>query len=209
MKKEVKVLTTALVLGSSLLSAESSIIADAKAKMDTISVDLQKGHFYVGGGMSYQTLSNGTTQEKFTTFGKNIVVGYQYGDYMALEIRYSADVGPIDYDSGNIGVGDNDNYSTNFTNIGAYLKGIYPLGDISVYGLMGYGQVEITNVPEGNIGQLVKSIQFGGGISYRLYDKIILFADYVILYDDTGFDNIAKNDTISADLLTAGFTYKF
>ncbi len=209
MKKEVKVLTTALVLCSSLLYGESSIIADARAKMDTISVDLQKGHFYVGGGVSYQILSNSGTQEEFTTFGKNIVVGYQYGDYMALEIRYSADVGAVDYDSGNTINKDNEDYPTNFTNIGAYIKGIYPLGDISVYGLIGYGQVEITNVPEGDIARSVKSVQFGGGMSYRLYDKINLFADYVILYDDTGFDGLATNSDMTSDILTVGFTYWF
>jgi len=209
MKKEFLIAVSTVILGSSLSYGESNIIADAREKMESISVDLAKGHFYVGGGVSYQSLNNDNTKEEFSTFGKNVIAGYQYGDYMAIEVRYSADIYKVDYTSGNTINKDNDDYPTKFTNVGIYAKGIYPLGDLAVYGLMGYGQLKITNVPEGDIARSVSSVQFGGGISYRLYDKVNLFGDYVILYDDTGFDGLATKSDMKSDIITVGFTYWF
>jgi len=112
---------------------DSSMIAKAKSAMDTISVDLDKGHFYVGGGISSMDLKNTSTTENFSTYAKNIIAGYQYGDYMGAELRYSSGVGPVKYISVTAGVPSNNDYPTNFTNLGAYLKALYPIGDICTW----------------------------------------------------------------------------
>lgn len=188
---------------------DSSMITKATSAMDTISVDLNKGHFYVGGGVSTMDLENTSSGETFSTYAKNIIAGYQHGDYMAVEVRYSSGVGSVEYISGTESVENNDDYPTNFTNAGVYFKGLYPIGDIKIYGLMGYGEVRISNVPEGDPEKTETGIQWGGGISYRVYDKVNIFADYVILYNDVGFDTLAQNSDMSSNIMTVGITYWF
>ena len=50
---------------------------------------------------------------------------------------------------------------------------------------------------------------WGLGASYEFKEDILVFADYVALYDDTGFDYRAQLDDVNADTWTVGLTFKF
>ena len=51
--------------------------------------------------------------------------------------------------------------------------------------------------------------QWGLGASYAFTEEVSVFADYISLYDDTGFDYRAKLDDVDADTWTVGLTYNF
>jgi len=211
MKKIQEFLLMLLIIFTSSVYGDShnNMLKSAKSKMDTISVDLNKGHFYAGAGLSSMGLNNTVSEESFSTYAKNIMGGYQYGEYMAVELRYASGVGAVEYISDTEGVSSNDDYPTNFTSAGAYMKALYPVGDIKLYGLLGYGQVRLSNIPEGDTEKSETTMQWGFGLSYRVYDKIQLFADYVNLYDDVGFDTLGENSDMEVSILTFGFSYWF
>jgi opacity protein-like surface antigen len=185
-----------------------TIMADAKSKMETITVDLQKGHFYVGAGVSYMGVEDTLGGDTFSSYAKNIIGGYQYGDYMAVEVRYASSVGAVEFVSSNKANNNND-YPTDYTSAGVYLKALYPLGDMSIYGLLGYGEVSLSNIPEGDTTKSDMGMQWGLGFSYRVDNNIHIFADYVNLYDEVGFDTIAQKNDVSSSIFTLGVSYWF
>lgn len=153
-----------------------------------------------------------------TTF----VAGYQINKYFAVEGRYmpqyiDLDIG-IDGDSGEI--------EMSMDNIALYAKGMYPIGDFTVYGLLGYGQTSAELEIDGeSIDELDRSdsgFQWGIGASYALSENTSLFIDYTQLYDDDDFDGIVaeinanmdpgeslQNTDFSMYAITFGMTYRF
>ena len=185
------------------------IIDSAKKELDSLKVNLADSFMYVGGGVSFMSLLNETTLEKFSGMSKNLIAGFQYGDYVAIEGRYISSFGSVTYDAGVSSAGDNSNYPTDFTNMAIYLKTIYPFGDAGLYGLLGYGQVGLTNVPEGDVDRTVTSFQYGGGASYKMFNNIIIFADYIIAYNAKGFNGLGTDNNHYVTYTTIGFLYQF
>ena len=86
---------------------------------------------------------------------------------------------------------------------------MYPIGDFTVYGLLGYGQVEMEGV---GWSWDDTSFQWGLGASYAINDNFAVFADYTLLYDDDSIPSwLIGMDTIdrTVDAITVGLTYKF
>lgn len=200
-----------IAISSQLVYAEKdlSIIEKAKKELDAMKVNLKESFMYAGGGVSFMSLLNETTLEKFSGMGKNLIAGFQYGDYVAIEGRYLTNFGAVVYDAGKSTKGDNSDYPTSFSNMAVYLKTIVPYGDAGVYALIGYGQIGLTNVPDGDADRTVSGIQYGAGASYKMFNKVSIFADYIIAYNAKGFNGLGTNDNHYVTFATIGFFYQF
>ncbi|MDQ7084055.1 MAG: porin family protein [Sulfurovum sp.] len=207
MKKSILSIVT--ILGLTTLSSAQSDIERAHAQMESIHVSLDENRFYAGFGVSYLSMLNATTKEEFSTTGQSVHAGYQYGKHIAIEGRYTVNFSAVSYASGTTGGLDLADYPTDFTNIGLYAKVLYPMDNISVYGLMGYGEVKLTNIPIDDVDRAESGFQWGGGISYMIGDSFEVFVDYIFLYSGTGFDFLALQDEQDASMLTLGLSYKF
>jgi len=115
-------------------------------------------------------------------------------------------LGDSDYDSGNLTSISND-YDGDLSTWGIYVKPMYPIGDFSLYALLGYGEVILDDLVGGDA--VEDGFQWGLGASYTFTEEISVFADYISLYDDTGFDYRAKLDDVDADVWMVGFSYNF
>ena len=161
--------------------------------------------FYIGMGIGYITFDNDFTSEKITSNTLMLQAGYQYNQYIALESRYSFGFN-TDYDAGNI-VNPVQVYDGDVTSWGIYLKPMYPIGNFSVYALLGYGEMMLEDILNGDA--VEGGFQWGLGASYNFTENISVFVDYVSLYNSTGFDYVAKNADIDVDTWTLGVSYKF
>lgn len=162
--------------------------------------------FYVGVGMGKAYVNDDVTDEEISATTLILQAGYKYNDYLALEGRYSFGLGDSDYDAGNL-VGLGNDYSGDLSTWGVYLKPSYPIADISLYALLGYGGIMLNDLMAGDA--VENSFHWGLGATYSFTEEVSVFADYVSLYDDTGFDYRAKLDDVAADTWTVGFSYNF
>ncbi len=162
--------------------------------------------FYVGVGMGEAYVNDDVTDEEISATTLMLQAGYQYNEYLALEGRYTFGLGGSDYDAGNLtGIGNG--YDGDLSTWGIYVKPSYPIGDISLYALLGYGEIMLNDLMDGDA--VENGFQWGLGASYAFTEEVSVFADYVSLYDDTGFDYRAKLVDVDADTWTVGFSYNF
>jgi opacity protein-like surface antigen len=204
-----KIIVAGALMLSSWLYAEGDVVKKEKAILDSLEISFAEGFFYVGIGVASMALENEGSKEKFSTVAKMIQVGYQYGDYIAIEGRYSSQGTDVQYSGGTTNNADITNYPTDFSNIGIYIKPIYPFGNLSLYGLAGYGQVTLTNVPLNDVDRKETSFQWGGGASYTIGNTLMIFGDYVSMYSGEGFDFLGAGSTHKGELITIGLSYKF
>ncbi|NKQ40764.1 MAG: porin family protein [Sulfurovum sp.] len=171
------------------------------------------GGLYVGIGASKMSLRNDLSEEEFSSVGVMLQLGYQLTDYLAIEGRYTKGVGDLKYDRGITANPDYDDYDGDFSNIGIYLKPMYGVEDFNVYALLGYGQVELTNIPLGGAGisadRAESGFQWGLGASYDVSESVSVSVDYVRFYDDKGFDFRASTADIVSDAWTLAVSYRF
>ena len=168
-------------------------------------VVIEPSPFYLGFGIGDATVNNDTTGEEFSSTTYMFQAGYQYNTYIALEGRYNFGFS-TDYDQGNTN-GIAGGYNGDISNWGIYLKPMYPIGNFGVYALLGYGGVMLDDLNGGDAYE--SGFQWGLGASYLLSERVTVFVDYVVLYDDTGFDYVARTDDIDSDTWTAGLSYRF
>lgn len=198
---------------SGLLYAGGDMVAVEEPVVEVPMV-VDESAWYVGIGFSSMSIDNDFTKEEFSTNAVMFQGGYQYNRYIALEARYWLNVGDLDYEHGRTINEDISDYPGDFTNGGIYLKPMYPVDNFSLYALLGYGQLEVTNIPPSTIGvnagdREERAIQWGLGASYDFSETMSAFMDYVRMYDDVGLDGRAQNSDVLADAWTFGFTYKF
>ena len=161
--------------------------------------------FYLGLGFGQSYVNNDFTNEKITNNTVMLQAGYQYNEYVALEGRYTFGFN-TDYNSGITGNFFND-YNGDYSSWGLYVKPMYPIGDFNIYALLGYGGVKLDDLVLGDAYE--DGFQWGLGASYTINENFSVFADYVSLYDDTGFDYRAQLHNIDADTWTVGVSYTF
>ena len=138
--------------------------------------------------------------------------GYQYNKYLSFEARYW--LGVSDASISQTGEADKD-VSGSYSGWGLYLKPTYPLGDFTVYALLGYGSVDL----ESDKNQYYwNSDQFSWGLggAYAFNDNISLFIDYISMTNRDDFvfhhgDDFSSPATADIGIRTinAGITYKF
>jgi len=161
--------------------------------------------FYIGLGFGSIDINNDTSNEKISSTTMVVQGGYQYNQYVAFEGRYTFGLN-TDYDAGNI-VNPQNIYNGTVYSWGIYVKPMYPVGDFSVYALLGYGGVQLQDILDGDAYET--DFQWGLGAAYNFTEDISGFIDYVRLYDDTGFDYRATTADVASDVWTLGVTYKF
>lgn len=210
MKKTILSLATIVALSSFSNAGANTVIVDvlpipmAEEVVDTSA-------FYVGVGGSFMGLFNTSTDEEFTTAGVMLQVGYKYNDYIAIEGRYTMGVGSVAYKHGSTVNADNDDFDTEFSNMGIYLKPMYPIGDFNLYALLGYGNTTLTKIPVGSTSASrgEDGFQWGVGVDYEITEHFSVFADYARVYDDKGFNFRGLNSDVNSALISAGLSYKF
>ena len=179
----------------------------------TIEPVIDSSAFYVGLGVSNMSLRNDVSDEEFTSLGVMLQLGYQINEYLAVEGRYTRNVGDLEYDQGKTANPNYDDYPADFSNMGIYLKPMYAVESFNVYALLGYGQVELTNIPLGGAGisadRAESGFQWGLGASYDVTESTAIFVDYVRFYDDKGFDFRASTADVASEAWTLGVSYRF
>jgi len=162
--------------------------------------------FYLGLGFGQASINDEQTNEEITSTMVMLQAGYQYNAYIALEGRASFGFSS-DYEPGltsNTG-GD---FDDDISSWGIYVKPMYPVTEaFDIYALLGYGGVRLGNLESGDA--VEDGFQWGLGVQYAVTESILVFADYVQLYDGTGFDYRAQLEDVDADAWTLGVSYKF
>jgi opacity protein-like surface antigen len=206
MRKIAIVILSIITLGS-ISFAGGKLVEPA---LDPVAPVMDSG-FYLGIGASAMSLRNDLSDEEFSSPGVMLQAGYQFNKYIAVEGRYTKNVGKLKYDHGTTSNLDNDDYPADFTNGGIYLKPMLPMENFILYGLIGYGQVKMTNLPggAGTADRSESGLQWGAGVSYRASKNLSISVDYVRFYDDTGFDYRGTTANVVADAWTLSVSYKF
>ncbi len=203
MKKNILSLLTILALSG--LSYAGGDIAPVEPPVEAPIVVIDNSAFYLGLGFGAAAVTNDFSSEEISNNTLMLQAGYQYNEYVALEGRYTFGFS-TDYDPGTTN-NPSDAYDGDFSSWGIYLKPMYPIGDFSIYALLGYGGVMLDNLANGDAYE--DGFQWGLGAGYTFTENVSVFVDYVSLYDDAGFDYRAQNNDIDSDTWTLGLSYKF
>jgi len=199
MRKNILSLVSILVLsglayaGGDIAPVEEPVVVDNSA-------------FYVGLGFGQAAINDDPTGEEISSTTFMLQAGYQYNAYVAFEGRVSFGFN-TDYNPGNT---DNSggNYDNDISSWGIYVKPMYPVTEeFDVYALLGYGGVQLGNLESGDAYE--SGFQWGVGAQYEVTENILVFADYVKLYDGTGFDYRAQDEDVDSDAWTLGVSYRF
>lgn len=193
------------LVASSVMVIAGGDIVPVEPMVET-PVATEQSPFYIGLGIGEGTVKDDTTSEEFSATTLMLQAGYQYNEYVALEGRYTFGLN-MDYAQGSTNGMPNGDYNGDFSSWGLYVKPMYPIGDFSVYALLGYGGVMLTDIAGGD--PYESGFQWGLGTSYAFTENISGFVDYVSLYDDTGFDYRAQLNDVTSDAWTLGVSYKF
>jgi len=154
-------------------------------------------YFYAGIGYSYMDMNDDTLDTDITANAATFLAGYKFHQYLAVEGRYSLSVSDLDVE----GV----DRSWDMSNVAIYLKPQYAFEQVTVYGLLGYGEVTLDN----GTSHSEDGFQWGLGASFSATENIDVFVDYTRLYDDNGFDTFTANNDIIFDSVNVGVNYKF
>jgi len=206
---KLKIITLSMVLASSLFAGGNTVPPEVKVIEIPKVKEVSTSAFYFGLGASYLKLNDSTTKEKLTGLGATAQIGYSYNDYIGIEARYTQSVGKVAYDKGTTTNTNNSNYPSKASNIAIYAKPNYKLGNLSLYGLVGYGMLKYTNLPTTTRDRKQNGFQWGVGTEYSLVAGLSIFADYTRLYTGTGFDGHVPNSDVYSDSVTVGVSYRF
>ncbi len=200
--KMIKISTVAILLTSTLAMAGGDIAPVEPVIETPVVVEAPaKTGFYAGIAYSCMQVTGDTPDQEYMGNGISILAGYNINQYLAVEGRYTASLGDINYKTWNV---DKD-ISADLSNIAIYLKPQYSFGTIGLYGLVGYGQTEVNDVTSAT----ETSFQYGAGITANMNESVQFFVDYRRLYDDTGFDTLTSNQDVAANSWSLGVNYSF
>jgi len=171
-----------------------------------VPVVVDNSAFYVGLGFGQVAINDDPTAEEITSTMVMLQAGYQYNDYIAIEGRASFGFSS-EYEPGITGNLSSD-FDEDIFSWGLYVKPMYPVTEaFDIYALLGYGGVELGNLHNGDAYE--SGFQWGLGAQYEVMENILIFVDYVSLYDDTGFDYRAQLEDVNSDAWTLGVSYRF
>jgi len=204
MKKSTQQLTLAILMGSTL-------VAGGKTTQEGVSpvtpIVAKVPHYYLGVGVGNKQMEDEQTYETFESTDIALMAGYRYNTYLGAEIRYTKEISDVEYKHGNTNNSDNNAYNSSFESLGAYLKLFYPIEAFSPYALLGYASTTMDTL-EGD-SRTEEGFSWGVGATYQLNTHWRLFADYILLYDDNGFDGRATTENITINTFTLGVHYAF
>ena len=148
---------------------------------------------YVGAGLVWgkynKTCANCEYED--VTYGVMLRAGYEFNEYIGIELRYLATFWEADPLGGQ-----------ELQHIGIYAKPMYPVDEkVNLYALLGFGWTQTTTDSK-NLEEVDESgFSAGAGIEYTLEQNWGLFADYQRL--------LIKSDVPDMDVVSAGITYDF
>ena len=176
------------------------------APVEEVPVVADESAFYIGLGIGGASIDDAQTDEEISSTTLLLQGGYQYNQYVAFEGRAWFGFN-TDYDPGNTG-NTGGEYDNDISSWGIYVKPMYPVTEaFDVYALLGYGGVQLGNLENGDAYE--SGFQWGLGAQYEVMKNVLIFADYVRLYDGTGFDYRAEREDVDADEWTVGLSYRF
>ena len=184
--------------------------------------------FYIGGAYSQVNeegeflVNDGFEYFEEWDFEQDAIMfqaGYKINKYIAIEGRYWIGMGDSEesyidgfYDGPDKIVmgGDERSGYSDFDALGIYVKPMFPVTEqIDIYGLLGYADFTIDY--DGDEWS-ENGFSWGLGASFDITNNLSVFADYVVLYDDSeteyeGEDKLEWSEKI--DTWNFGLTYKF
>ena len=200
--KMIKISTVAMLLTSTLAMAGGDIApVEPIIEVPVVVEAPTKTGFYAGLAYSCMQLTGDTPDQEYMGNGISISAGYNFNQFLAVEGRYTASLGDINYQTWNI---DKD-VSGDLSNIAIYLKPQYSFGTLGIYGLVGYGQTELNEDVSAKEG----SFQYGAGVTANMNESVEFFVDYRRLFDDTGFDTLTSNQDVAVNSWSVGVNYNF
>ena len=143
--------------------------------------------------------------------------GYKFNAYVAVEGRYWLGMNDLD---GDYGVYNGVLYSSeeSLDAWGIYVKPMYPVTEaFDIYGLLGYATTTLDSTYKaGNVAfdnsTDLDGFSWGLGVAYSFNENVSIFADYVVLYDDTydeyDYGYFAESE-FTIDTFNVGVSYKF
>ncbi len=180
--------------------------------------------FYVGLGYSYLSsnrtavlnkpgdIFDGSVVKDTDSNANNIMLqaGYQINQYFAIEGRYTFSAGDFSL-THNHDHGLEEDADIDLSNVAIYLKPMYPIGNLSIYGLLGYGQIDREFNSEPSHTWDGSGFQWGAGLQYAVTEKISIFADYTLWYDEDGEPHERLPRLLDTDfsVISVGLTYRF
>ncbi len=204
MKTVTQYLTLAMLMGSTLIAGGKTT---QEVVSDVAPIVAKASHYYLGMGIANKQMENEKTDETFESTDITLLAGYRYNAYVGAEVRYVKELSDVEYSHGSTNNADIDAYDSSFEALGAYLKLSYPIEAFSPYALLGYASTSMDNL-EGD-SRSEEGFSWGVGATYQLNPNWSLFADYILLYDDKGFNGRAVNETITIDTFALGVHYAF
>ncbi len=166
-------------------------------------------HFYLGAALSSLSL-DGSNNESFQANGVTLQLGYRYNDYLSIEGRYTKHLGDLEYKHGTNGGANIDDIShADFTTKAIYIKPQYRINKLGIYGMLGYGEVRLSNLLNDGIDRAETGLQFGLGISYSYLPHVEFYVDFENIYGGKGFDSAGTEVDYSANSFNLGVAYKF
>ena len=186
-------------------------VASAYAGGDIVPVETtpavaeETGAFYGGLGMGQLSVKNDFSREEIDATMVELSLGYQVSSYFAVEGRYALGFNTT-YDQGNV-INPVQTYDGKVSHWGVYFKPQYAMGDFSLYGLLGFGQVRLNDFLGDDA--VEEGFQWGLGGSYAVTEHWNFYGEYLWLYDDKGFDYVAKQANVEVNAWTFGVQYRF
>jgi len=183
-------------------------IAPVEPVVETPAVVASDSGFYVG--LGYSSSMKVTEIGEYDNIsldwsGGTYLAGYQFNKYFATEIRYLRSSGSADHTT-------QGKYDADLTNLGLYIKGMYPIGDFTPYVFAGYAKttIDLANEPS-YFEKSKKTVGYGVGVSYSITENIAVFAD--VMYNNIGPYQPGEYEGWNGDLdftaTTFGVTYMF
>jgi len=219
-------ISIALVLGLSGLAfagGNMSPIAPIEEPVAEAAAAPIDSAFYLGLGYSYLWSNRTAVLDKPGKPGDGDVVkdtdstannimlqaGYQFNRYLAAEGRYTLSIGDHTL-TDNLKNGYKEDVDIDISNIALYLKPMYPIKDLLLYGLLGYGKIN-RNHNVRNSSWDGDGFQWGMGVQYSVGDNLKIFADYAQWYDEEGEKHPVAPRLIDTDFsaISTGISYKF
>ncbi len=122
-----------------------------------------------------------TRELKDITYGASIRAGWNYNDYIGLEVRLIN--APLEKDF------------TTTKSYGLFIKPQYKITPtINVYGVLGYSKSEIEGAGDKNYNTLFKSgFSYGAGVEYTIFKDWSIWVDYQNLFYNEGVFNLHTN----------------
>ena len=203
--KNMKLSFWAWMCVSSMVFAGGDIDAPVvQEPMPDTTIMSENNDFYVGLALSVVSARESGVSLSFTSVKEGqdrlgnvtLLAGYDINTYLAIEGRYTATV--------------TQKHISEMSGISIFVKPQYDISEeLSVYGLLGYGKVNIDNVgKQTNIDVNKGGFQWGLGTNYDVTDDASIFIEYVSLAKDMD-GQFRTSNSADVDTVSIGLIYRF